>query len=288
MNMRLVKSSFGHAYMVMGGKGTALYPRDESMRYRGDPTGERLTHAEMEQKVRLERCFGGRSQPGPKKGGRIPIKGPAPVAEEAAPDYGPVGGRRPPPTRTVVPPPAPPRGAAPPPIRMPFGHPLAPPPPNQGGRGRGGRGRGGVVGPQRQQGPMLSQPMGMPGLLQPPGPADPVQRLALMMALMVLGMPPVYSCHIPTGCGLPLGADMSKPKVCPPIESGTGIGISAMKEERDARQWTRLPAVHCVAVQSSLSFMCGLDGRARKIRYEKFRQPCGVQPTACWDSSDEW
>ncbi len=111
-----------------------------------------------------------------------------------------------------------------------------------------------------------------------------MQRLALMMALMVLGMPPVYSCHIPTGCGLPLGAGMSEPKVCTPIESGAGIGISAVKEELDARQWTRLPAVHCVAMQSSLSFMCGLDGRARKVRYEKFRQPCGVQPTACWEA----
>jgi hypothetical protein len=58
VNMRLMKSSFGHPYMVMGSRGTALYPRDESMRYRGDPTGGRLTHAEMEQKVRLERCFG--------------------------------------------------------------------------------------------------------------------------------------------------------------------------------------------------------------------------------------
>jgi hypothetical protein len=120
--MRLMKSSFGHAYMVMGSRGTALYPRDESMKYRGDPTGERLTHAEMEQKVRLERCFGGRSQPGPKSGGRIPIKGPTPVPGRAAPGYGPVGSRRPPPARTVVPPPAPPRGAAPPPIRMPFSH----------------------------------------------------------------------------------------------------------------------------------------------------------------------
>jgi hypothetical protein len=63
VNMRLMKSSFGHMFMVMGNRGTALYPRDESMRYRGDPTGERLTHAEMAQKVRLERCFGGRSQP---------------------------------------------------------------------------------------------------------------------------------------------------------------------------------------------------------------------------------
>jgi hypothetical protein len=131
---------------------------------------------------------------------------------------------------------------------------------------------------------MFLQPMGMPGLLQPPGPADPVQRLALMMALMVLGMPPVHSCHTSTRFGLPLGADMSEPRICPPIGSGTEIGISAVKEELDMKQWTRLPAVHCLAMQSSLSFMCGLDGRTRKVRYEKFRQPCGVQPAACWEA----
>jgi hypothetical protein len=264
--MRLMKSSFGHAYMVMGSRGTALYPRDESMRYRGDPTGERLTHAEIEQKVRLERCFGGRSQPGPKSGGRIPIKGPTPVPGRAAPDYGPVGSRRPPPARTVVPQPTPPRGAAPPPIRMPFSRPSAPPSSSQVGRGRGGRGRGGTVGPQQPQGPMFPQPMGMPGLLQPPGPADPVQRLALMMALMVLGMPPAYSCHVPTGCGLPRGAYMSEPRICPPVGPEAEVGISAVKMELDTEQWTRLPAVHCVAMQSSLSFMCGLDGRTRKVR----------------------
>jgi hypothetical protein len=136
--------------------------------------------------------------------------------------------------------------------------------PSQGGRGRGRRGRGGMIGPQ-PQGPVYPQPFGMPGLLQPPGHADPVQRLALMMALMVLGMPPVYSCRVPTGCGMPLGADMSEPKVCPPIDSETGIGISAMKKELDEKQWVRLPAVHCVAMQSSLSFMCGLDGRTKKV-----------------------
>jgi hypothetical protein len=70
VNMRLMKSSFGHQFMVMGGWRTALYPRDESMRYRGDLSGSRLTHAEMAQKVRLERCFRGRSQPGSKSGGR--------------------------------------------------------------------------------------------------------------------------------------------------------------------------------------------------------------------------
>jgi hypothetical protein len=118
VNMRLMKSSFGHQYMVMGGWGTALYPWDESMRYRGDPPGSRLTHAEMAQKIRLERCFRGRPQPGAKSGGRMPIKGPSPVRERATSDYGPI---------------------------------------------------------------------------------DPMQRLALMIAVMVLGMPQVYSCNIATG-----------------------------------------------------------------------------------------
>ncbi len=39
-----------------------------------------------------------------------------------------------------------------------------------------------------------------------------------------------------------------------------------------------------MAMQSSLSFMCGLDGRTRKVKYEKFWQPCGVQPAACWEA----
>jgi hypothetical protein len=30
--------------------------------------------------------------------------------------------------------------------------------------------------------------------------------------------------------------------------------------------------------------MCGLDGRARKVKYGKFRQPCGVQSAACWET----
>jgi hypothetical protein len=124
--------------------------------------------------------------------------------------------------------------------------------------------------------------MGMPGLLQPPGPVDPIQRLALMMAIMVLGMPQVYSCNIATGCEAPWGMDTSEPRICPPIGSGGEIGISAMKEELDTRQWKRLPAIHCMAMQSSLSFMCGLDGRTRKVKYEKFRQPCGVRSEACW------
>jgi hypothetical protein len=41
--------------------------------------------------------------------------------------------------------------------------------------------------------------------------------------------------------------------------------------------------MHCQATQSVLTFMCGLDGRTNKVRYEKFRQPCGIQPAACWE-----
>ncbi len=121
-------------------------------------------------------------------------------------------------------------------------------------------------------------------MLQPPGPVDPIQRLALIMALMVLGMPQVYSCNTATGCEALWGMDISEPRICPPVGSGRETGISATKEELDTRQWKRLPAIHCMAMQSSLSFMCGLDGRTRKVKYERFRQPCGVRSAACWEA----
>ena len=140
------------------------------------------------------------------------------------------------------------------------------------------------MGPQ-QQGPVFPQPIGMPGWFQPPGQADLVQRLALMMALMVLGMPPVHSCYAPTRYGVSSSVDTSEPRICPPIESETRIGIPVPKLEMDGKQWTRLPAIHCVARQSSLTFTCGLGGRTQRVKYEKFRQPCGVQPTACWKAS---
>ncbi len=111
-----------------------------------------------------------------------------------------------------------------------------------------------------------------------------MQRLALMMAVMGLGMPQVYSCNIATGREVLWGMGMSEPGICPPVGSGGEIGISAVKEQLDKRQRKRLPAIHCMVMQSSLSFMCGLDGRTRKVKYEKFRQPCGVQLAACWEA----
>jgi hypothetical protein len=105
-----------------------------------------------------------------------------------------------------------------------------------------------------------------------------------MMAIMVLRMPQAYSCNIATGCEASWGMDTSEPRICPQVGSGGEIGISATKKQLDTRQWERLPAIHCMAMQSSLSFMCGLDGWTRKVKYEKFRQPCGVQPAACWEA----
>jgi hypothetical protein len=113
---------------------------------------------------------------------------------------------------------------------------------------------------------------------------DPMQRLALMMAVMVLGMPQVHSCNIAMGRRMPWDMSALESRICPPVGTGIECGISAAEEQLDAEQWKRLPAIHCMASQSSLSFMCGRDGQTRRVRYEKFRQPCGIQPAACWDA----
>jgi hypothetical protein len=75
---------------------------------------------------------------------------------------------------------------------------------------------------------------------------------------------------------------MLEPRIRPPIMTGNENGISAAGERLDSNHWKRLSAVHCLATQTVLSFMCGLDGRTRMVKYEKFRQPCGIQPAACW------
>jgi hypothetical protein len=42
-----------------------------------------------------------------------------------------------------------------------------------------------------------------------------MQRLALMMAVMMLGMPQVHSCHTSTSSEMSWGGDMSEPRICP-------------------------------------------------------------------------
>jgi hypothetical protein len=72
-----------------------------------------------------------------------------------------------------------------------------------------------------------------------------MQRLALMMAVMVLGMPPVHSCHAGTDSRMLWNGAVSEVRVCPLAVSRGGIGISAMGEQLDPSHWRRLPAVHC-------------------------------------------
>jgi hypothetical protein len=88
---------------------------------------------------------------------------------------------------------------------------------------------------------------GTQGLLQPPRPVDPMQRLALMMAVMVLGMPQVHNCHTSTSSEMLWSGEMLEPRTCPLIMSGSERGISAVGEQLDPNHWRKLPAVHCQA-----------------------------------------
>jgi hypothetical protein len=50
----------------------------------------------------------------------------------------------------------------------------------------------------------------------------------------------------------------------------------------EAVEKTASGSLHGYAVISIL--LVWTDGRTRKVKYEKFRQPCGVQPAACWEA----
>jgi hypothetical protein len=111
-----------------------------------------------------------------------------------------------------------------------------------------------------------------------------MQRLALMMAVMVLGMPQVHSCHTSTSPEMLWGGGMSEARICPPIMFRNEVRVSTVGEQLDPSHWRKLPATHCQATQSVLTRTCGLDGRMGKAEYKRFRQPCGIQPTACWEA----
>jgi hypothetical protein len=138
--------------------------------------------------------------------------------------------------------------------------------------------------PQQMRGQLHPNPRGMPGLLLPAGPADTMQRLALMMAVMVLDMPQVYSCHTSAGPRMSWDETVSEVRVCPPVPPSDKIKMTTMEDRPDPDNWRKPSAVHCQATQSVLTFLCSLDGRSRKVKFEKFLQPCGVQAAACWEA----
>jgi hypothetical protein len=64
-----------------------------------------------------------------------------------------------------------------------------------------------------------------------------MQRLALMMAVMVLGMPQVPSCHAGTDPRMLWDGVMTEARVCPPIVPMNKIKLSAMGDQLDPSHW---------------------------------------------------
>jgi hypothetical protein len=223
----------------------------------------------MAQKVRLERCIGGRFHLGARNGGRAAIKGPLPARERAHPGLR--AGRKPEATATQ-------RGSS-----TPCENAFKPPAcTSSTGSGRAGPGWG------RQT----------PATAEAARPRPP--RNARAAATTRAGGPDAEAgphdgrdgAGYAAGAQLPhqhgvrdvVSGDISEPRICPPIMTRNENGIVAAGERLDLNHWKRLSAVHCLATQSVLSFMCGLDGRTKLAKYEKFRQPCGRQPAACWEA----
>jgi hypothetical protein len=100
-----------------------------------------------------------------------------------------------------------------------------------------------------------------------------MQRLALMMAVMVLGMPQVHSCPASASPEMMWGEGMSEARICPPTMFRNEVRVSTVGEQLDPSHRRKLPATHCQATQSVLTLTCGLDGRMGKAKYEKFQPP---------------
>jgi hypothetical protein len=100
-------------------------------------------------------------------------------------------------------------------------------------RGAHGLSRGGAFRSQQMRRQPHPDPRVRPGLIQPPGPADTMQLLALMMAIIVLGMPPVHSCHASTDSGMFWSSTVSEARVCPLVnQQFQGEKISTIKRVR--------------------------------------------------------
>ena len=67
-----------------------------------------------------------------------------------------------------------------------------------------------------------------------------MQRLALMMAVMVLGMPQVYSCHVSAGPKMPWDETVLEVRVCPPVTPSGRIGMMAVEDKLDLDDWKKL------------------------------------------------
>jgi hypothetical protein len=250
--MRLMKSVFGHQYMITDGWGRDLLPPDNAPGSQAGAQGGAAEQADAAQEVQLPeyrgwsqgtwnpgnissmsatgqggRCLGAR----PRNRGMAPSRGAPPTRGGSAQGSGP--GR---PGKEARDPPAPQIriGAArpqalrgtrprlrvvPPPRRRP-----APSPPPAPGRGpwgwlrsiRGSQGQRGTGRRQPPRRPLSPDPGRVPGPLQLMGPGDhPMQKLALMMAVMMLGMSPAHGCSTSIDLGSQ-GAGVRQRRCSPP------------------------------------------------------------------------
>ncbi len=222
-DMRLMRSVFGHRYMITDGWGRDLLPPDNAPDNQAGAQGGAAKQADATQEVQLPEyrgwsqgtwnswppragCLGAR----PKTCGVTLSRGAPPTRGGACQGGGPRGpskeSRDPPASQVRF------RAAHPqvsrgarsrfktvrPPKKRPSSDPS--PTPGRGRWGwlrssRGGRGQQGTIRRQPPRRPPSPDPGRVPGPLQLMGPGDhPMQRLALMMALMMLGMPPVNGC----------------------------------------------------------------------------------------------
>jgi hypothetical protein len=246
-DMRLMKSVFGRRYMITDGWGRDLLPPDNAPDGQAGAQGGGDDQEEAAQEVQLPEYRGwsqGAGRPGNDDGSRIATQrggclGARPKTRGAPPSQlvpstrgrASQGGRQKEPNQEPRQPArtqtrfgtARPQASGraqsgrrmmPPPRRRPS---PSPPPapgrrswdwvrPAQRGQGQRGAGRGRPPGRPPSPGPGRAQ-----GPLQLIGPGDnPMQKLALMMAVMILGMSPAHGCSI--------GADSRSPEVGSPAE----------------------------------------------------------------------
>jgi hypothetical protein len=237
-DMRLMKSAFGRRYMITDGWGRDLLPPDNAPGDQAGAQGGEDEQEEAAQEVQLPeyrgwsqgagrpgnsdgssiaaqrgRCLGARpktrganpSQLVPSARGRASLRGrqgePNQEPRQPARTQARFGTARPQASRRTQ------SGLrmVPPPRRRPSPS----PPPAQGQRswdwnrpvrrGQGPRGAGGRRPPYRSPPP---DPGRAQGPLQLVGPGDnPMQKLALMMAVMILGMSPAHGCSVGTDLG---------------------------------------------------------------------------------------
>jgi hypothetical protein len=235
-DIRLMRSVFGHRYMITDGWGRDLFPPDNAPGNQAGAQGGGAEPADAAQEVQLpeyrgwsqgtwshenggrpdatnprDGCLGARpkshgvtfsrgvpptqrktSQRGGSRGPSRESRDPPASQARVGTSHSQASGRARPRLRMIPPPKK--RPSPNPPLTPGWGN------RSRGGSSRGGRGQRGAVRMQPPRRPPLPDPERMPSPLQLMGPGDPMQRLALMMAVMV-GMPPVSGYHASVGLG---------------------------------------------------------------------------------------